>query len=217
MNSFVEETVMQRLERTAEALRANRMEAYVVKTKDEVVPLVEKLVPLGAKVSSGGSESLAECGVSELLRSGRYGFVDRTAYSDPREGYIEAYSSDAFFCSSNAVTEKGELYNVDGNSNRISMIAYGPASVIMVVGANKIVRSLDEAVLRIKTQAAPPNSKRLSCATYCRETGVCMGVDGEMTDGCGGEGRICCNYLVSGPQRQKGRIKVILVAESLGF
>lgn len=217
MNKFVEETVMQRLERVAEALRKNRMEAYIVKTKDEVVPLVKQLVPAGAKVANGGSESLNECGVMELLRGGDYNFVDRTKYDDVRQAYIEAYSSDAYFCSSNAVTEKGELYNVDGNSNRVSMIAYGPSSVIMVVGENKIVRNLSEAVTRVKEKAAPPNTKRLSCATYCRETGVCMGVDGEMTDGCAGDGRICCSYLISGPQRHKGRIKVILVAESLGF
>ena len=217
MNKFVEETVLQRLNRVAEALKKNHMEAYVLRTKEEVVPLVKTLVADGAKVANGGSESLAECGVMELLASGVYNFIDRTKYEDKRLAYAEAYTADAYFCSSNAVTEKGELYNVDGNSNRISCIAYGPESVIMVVGVNKIVRDLGEAITRVKEQAAPPNSKRLSCETYCRETGVCMGVDGDMTDGCGGEGRICCNYLISGPQRHKNRIKVILVAEPLGF
>lgn len=217
MNKFVEETIMQRLERTAKALEKNRMEAHIVATKEEVVPLVKSMLKKGDSLSCGGSESLAECGVTELMRSGDYNFIDRNKYEDKRQAYIDAYGCDVYFSSSNAVTEKGELYNVDGNSNRISCIAYGPESVIMVVGVNKIVRDLDEAITRVKEQAAPPNSKRLSCETYCRETGVCMGVDGEMTDGCGGEGRICCNYLISGPQRHKNRIKVILVAQPLGF
>lgn len=217
MNKFVEETVIQRLERVAAALEKNHMETHIVKTKEEVVPLVKSLVPSGAKVANGGSESLNECGVMDLLRSGDYEFIDRTKFEDVRKAYAEAYTSDAYFCSSNAVTENGELYNVDGNSNRVSMIAYGPSSVIMVVGYNKIVKDLSEAATRVKTQAAPPNTKRLSCATYCRETGVCMGLQGGMTDGCNSDGRICCSYLISGPQRHKNRIKVILVAESLGF
>ena len=217
MNKFVEETIMQRLERTAKALEKNRMEAHIVATKEEVVPLVKSMLKKGASLSCGGSESIAECGVMELMKSGDYNFIDRNKYEDKRQAYIDAYGCDVYFSSSNAVTENGELYNVDGNSNRISCIAYGPESVIMVVGVNKIVRDLGEAITRVKEQAAPPNSKRLSCETYCRETGVCMGVDGDMTDGCGGEGRICCNYLISGPQRNKNRIKVILVAEPLGF
>ncbi len=217
MNKFVEETVMQRLERTAKALERNRMETHIVKTKEEVVPLVRSMLKAGASLSCGGSETLAECGVAELMRSPEYNFIDRSRYEDKRRAYIDAYGCDVYLTSSNAVTENGELYNVDGNSNRISCIAYGPESVIMIVGCNKIVRNLDEAIVRVKEQAAPPNAKRLSCETYCRETGVCMGVDGDMTDGCASEGRICCNYLISGPQRQKNRIKVILVAEPLGF
>lgn len=217
MNRFVEETIMQRLERTAKALEKNRMETHIVRTKEDIVPLVKSMLKPGASLSCGGSETLAECGVLELMKSPEYNFIDRNEYEDKRQAYIDAYGCDVYLTSSNAVTEKGELYNVDGNSNRISCIAFGPESVIMIVGCNKLVRDLDEAIVRVKEQAAPPNAKRLSCETYCAGAGVCMGVDGDMTDGCGSEGRICCNYLISGPQRHKNRIKVILVAEPLGF
>lgn len=217
MNKFAEETLMQLLERTGKALEGNNMQVFILKSKEEVVPLVKSIVPEGSSVSCGGSESLAQSGVSELLDSGIYNFIDRTKYEDKHQAYLDAYGCDAYFCSSNAVTEDGFLYNVDGNSNRVSAISYGPKSVIMVVGANKIVRSLSDAVTRVKEKAAPPNTKRLSCETPCRETGVCVGVDKNMTDGCKCGGRICCNYLISGPQRHKNRIKVILVAESLGF
>lgn len=217
MNKFVKETLTQLLEKTAKALEANNMQAFVVESKEDVVPLIKKLVKPGSTVSCGGSESLVEAGVSELLSSGMYNFIDRNKYEDKRQAYLDAYASEAYFCSSNAVTEDGFLYNVDGNSNRISAISYGPESVVMVVGANKIVRDLNAAFTRVKEKAAPPNTKRLSCQTPCNATGVCIGTDGCITDGCKGEGRICCNYLISGPQRHKNRIKVILVAESLGF
>ena len=119
--------------------------------------------------------------------------------------------------SSNAVTERGELYNVDGNSNRIAAIAFGPSRVIMVVGINKIVPDLDAAIRRVKTIAAPKNTQRLSCKTYCEAAGKCAGLDGDLCAGCASDARICCNYLVSAKQREPGRIHVIFVGEELGY
>ncbi|MDF2988254.1 MAG: hypothetical protein K0R50_3764 [Eubacterium sp.] len=89
-----------------------------------------------------------------------------------------------------------------------------------MAGYNKIVKNLDEAVTRVKTIAAPANSTRLSCQTYCKETGECMSFGMAapgMASGCSGPGRICCNYVVSAYQRHKDRIKVILVGEELGY
>lgn len=87
----------------------------------------------------------------------------------------------------------------------------------MVVGINKIVLNLDEAVSRVKSIASPANCMRLDCMTYCHEKGKCVGIDGEMTSGCHGDSRICCNYLISAHQRIKDRITVIIVGEELGF
>ena len=204
-----------------ENLRKNRMMADFVPTKEEVVPLVRSLIPAGCVVATGGSASLIESGVMDLLRCGDYDFRDRTDTSrtpEEREAATRAgATADVYLCSSNAVTLAGELYNVDGNCNRITAIAYGPKKVILVVGINKIVPDIEAAIRRVKTVAAPLNTKRLGCNTYCHETGVCMGLDGKMTDGCSGPGRICCNYLVSAQQRHQDRIHVILVGEPLGF
>lgn len=217
MDTNVKSVVMKRLERTAQNLRKNNMEAYICETKEDAFKIAESLLKDGETIGSGGSMSVKECGIDKLLTSGRYNYLDRSTADDIEKCYREMYSADSYFCSSNAVTENGELYNVDGNSNRVSAICYGPAQVIMVVGYNKIVRNLDEAVKRVKYIAAPANTERLGCDTYCASTGVCMGADGDcMTDGCDGA-RICCNYLISAKQRHKGRIKVILVAEELGF
>ena len=215
-------SISARMERTAEALRKNNMDAYCVAAKEEVPALVASLLSEGDTVAFGGSVTLNEAGVMDLLRGGKYHVLDRYAEGLTRpqveEIFRQSFFADAYFSSSNAVTERGELYNVDGNSNRVAALCYGPKSVILVVGENKIVADLAEAEKRVKTVAAPPNTKRLNCATYCQETGVCMGAEGEFcTDGCHSPARICCTYVTMGYQRVAGRIKVILVGEELGF
>lgn len=211
MHPSAMETVWQRMERTADALRKNNMEATCVKTAQDVVPVVRSLLHPGDVVSNGGSVSLAETGVMDLLRSGEYRFLDREGLSGDELGrvYRDAFSADAYFASANAVTDAGEIFNVDGNGNRVAAIAFGPKKVILVVGCNKLVADLREAETRLETLAAPANTKRLSCATPCRETGVCAH--------CHSPARVCCTYTVQRFQRQKGRIHVILVAEPLGF
>ena len=211
MHPSAMETVWQRMERTADALRKNNMEATCVKTAQDVVPVVRSLLHPGDVVSNGGSVSLAETGVMDLLRSGEDRFLDREGLSGDELGrvYRDAFSADAYFASANAVTDAGEIFNVDGNGNRVAAIAFGPKKVILVVGCNKLVADLHEAETRLETLAAPANTKRLSCATPCRETGVCAH--------CHSPARVCCTYTVQRFQRQKGRIHVILVAEPLGF
>ena len=211
----------QTVQKVLEALRKNYMLAEYVENKDAVVPLVKSLLTEGCTVATGGSRTLDETGVTDLLRSGAYTYFDRNnpALSPEEKAAMTAKgaTADVYLCSSNAITEQGELYNVDGFSNRVSAIANGPKKVIMVVGVNKIVPNLDAAIRRVKTIAAPLNTKRLNCDTYCLKTGVCMGLDGSMTDGCHSPARICCSYLVSAQQRIQNRIHVILVGESLGF
>lgn len=209
------------IRRVMENLQKNRIAVEYLEKKEDVLPRIRELIPAGSTVASGGSHTLNETGVIDLLKSGDYIYLDRMApdlsLEQRQEMAIKGNTADVYLCSSNAITEAGELYNVDGNCNRIAAIAFGPKSVIMVVGVNKIVPDLDAAVRRVKTIAAPLNTKRLNCDTYCRNAGVCMGVDGAMTDGCHSPARICCNYLISAQQRVPDRIRVILVGESLGF
>lgn len=210
-----------KIQQVLDALKKNNMDAYFVENREQALSLVQELLPAGATVSVGGSVTLAEIGAMELLRSGSYNFLDRAAQGITPEGvrrvYEQTFAADCFLGSANAITEQGELYNVDGNANRISAMAFGPKSVIVVAGVNKIVPDLQAAVRRVKTVCAPANTKRLSCNTYCREKGHCVAVDGGMTDGCNSPQRICCTYQVLAHQRQPGRIKVILVNEHLGY
>lgn len=210
------------IEKTIKNLEKNGFKPYFVETKDEVVPLIETLINKGESVSNGGSETLKECNVFDLIKNGDYDFIDRTVLEgdELRQSYLRAFGCDTYFCSSNAVTENGELYNVDGNSNRVACIVYGPKQVIMVVGVNKIVKDINEAITRVKECCAPLNTKRLNCKTPCAVTGKCISLNSEnplICDGCGSEQRICCNYVVSAKQRHKDRIKIIIVNENLGY
>ena len=211
------------IETTMENLERNNIKPFYVEKREEVVPLIKTLLKNGESISCGGSVTLHECEVdTKILKSGDYDFIDRSGLQgeELREAYGKAFMCDTFFTSSNAVTERGELYNVDGNSNRVACIVYGPRQVIMVVGKNKIVPNINAAVERVKKSAAPPNTARLSCDTPCAKLGECVSLSNEnafICDGCHGESRICCNYVISAQQRHKDRIKVIIVNENLGY
>lgn len=214
--------IEKRINKTGENLRKNNMEFYYAETKEDVCHIVESLIKEGDVITNGGTVTMKECGLSELLNSPKYKYLDRSKMTpeEVSELYIKAFSADVYISSSNAITEDGVLYNVDGNSNRIAAIAFGPKSVIIIAGYNKIVKDLNEAEIRVKREAAPPNCVRLDCATYCKEKGECVSLnnaDRQIYDGCGGDARICCNYLISAHQRHKGRIKVIIVGEELGY
>lgn len=202
-----------KVKRTIENLKKNNMQGIYIERKEELFGLLDSLLSEGNTINVGGSMTLFETGVIDYLRSGKYDFQDRYAPGLTPEGvrevFIKAFSADAYICSTNALTEDGELYNVDGNSNRVAAMVYGPKSVIVIVGYNKLVKDLDEAKKRVESISAPANATRLNCKTPCTFTGEC--------GHCKSEGRICCNYVVMAYQRHKDRIKVIIVGESLGY
>lgn len=222
MDNNLKEIIKKRIERTSENLVKNNMEAYYAETKEEVPAIVEKLLNEGDIIANGGTMTMKECGVTELLKSGKYKYLDRETVdpSEIKHLYRASFSADTYITSANAITEDGCLYNVDGTSNRIACIAYGPDKVIVIAGYNKIVSNLDDAVKRVKCESVPANCIRLGINSYCSNVGKCMSEKNQsscMTSGCEGENRICCNYLISAYQREKGRIKVIIVGESLGY
>ena len=214
---------MMNIEKTLNALRANRMDAYYVETAEEAKALALSLIPEGSCCASGGSVTLAETGIIDALKNGNYTYIDRMipdlTPEQREEAMRAAFSADVYLASANAITEDGELYNVDGNSNRVAALLYGAKSVVIVAGINKLVKDLDEAVLRVKTVAAPKNAKRLSCDTPCAKLGHCISLErnGGMTDGCKTPARICATFTVMAYQRHVCRIKVIIVGEALGY
>lgn len=199
--------------RTINSLEKNNMNGYIVNSKEELIDKIISLTNEGDKVSCGGSMSLVETGVMDHLRSGRYDFLDREkeglSSNDIDRIYRESFFADTYFSSSNAITEDGELYNVDGNGNRVAALLFGPKKVIIVAGANKIVKNLDEAIKRNREIAAPANAKRLNKSTPCTKVGYCMD--------CKSPEKICREYTVIKSQRDNNRIHVIFLNDNIGY
>lgn len=213
MDQHLKNVMDKHIQKAMENLIKNNMLAMYVDSKKEVPEKIAELIKPGETVSCGGSMSLFETGVIDYLRSGRYKFLDRYAEGLTREQmediYRQSFFADSYVTGTNAITLDGKLYNVDGNGNRVAAMIYGPKSVIVVAGINKLVTDLDEAFERVKNIAAPANAVRLSRKTPCVKTGTCMD--------CRSEDRICSSYVVLGWQKAKDRIKVILVGENLGY
>ena len=202
-----------KINRTIESLKKNNMNGYYAKSREELIDIIEGIVKSGSKVSCGGSMTLFETGVIEHLRCGRYEFLDRYKEGLTKEEVVEIYKkaffADAYFVSSNAVTENGELYNVDGNGNRVAAMLYGPDKVIVICGVNKIVKDVDEAIKRNRECAAPINAKRLNKKTPCTKVGYCMD--------CNSPERICNEYTLIKRQNNPERIHVIFLNENIGY
>lgn len=214
-----------RIETTLDALRKNNIDARFVESSAEAVELIREMLFEGALITAGGSVSLAESGVWALINGKEYNFRDRNRAGitdDEKQAvFKDAIGADFFFCSANAITERGELINVDGYANRVSALAFGPKKVIVVAGVNKIVADAKEGFLRVKKIAAPKNSVRLNKKTPCNQLGFCIALKNcdcpDITDGCQSPERLCRHYTVTGKQASYDRITVVLVNEELGY
>ena len=208
-----------KIHRTIAALEKNNMHGYFAPTSADAVRVVESILKEGETISCGGSVTLDASGVKDLMRSGKYNFLDREAVPTDAERqviYRQTFSADAFLTSSNAITENGELYNVDGGGNRVAAMLFGPSKVIVVAGYNKIVRDLDAAAAYVKSITTPANAMRLHLDTPCTHV-ACPGTDGDMCAGCRNENRICSLFSVMAYQRNKDRVHVVLIGEEIGY
>lgn len=202
-----------KINQTIENLKKNNMEGYFVPDEKALLEKIKEFIQPGDTVSVGGSMTLFETGIIDMLRNGDYDFLDRYKEGLTPENikniYRKSFSADVYCTSSNAITQNGELYNVDGTGNRVAAMLYGPDQVIVVVGINKIVKSIKEAVDRNIRFAAPANAKRLNRKTPCAELGYCMD--------CNSPQRICNDYVLIRKQAIPGRIKVLIVGKTLGY
>lgn len=211
MNQALRETTQKRIERTLAALRKNQFEAEYIETPEALLARLSELMPQeGCSCSVGGSTTLAETGVLQYLKSGNFTYYDRYAPGvDTNEIFAQALGCDFYFTSANAITENGELYNVDSRGNRLAALIWGPKNVIVVAGYNKLVTDLDAARDRVRKVAAPANAVRLKRKTPCAATGHCQD--------CSSPQRICSQYLVTGWQTMPGRIRVIIMGDEYGY
>lgn len=195
------------------ALKKRGMEGFWADDRETAARLILSLIPEGSSVAWGGSITLArDLGLYDVLRAGPYSTIDRDAAKTPQEVervFRDSLSADVYLMGCNAISMDGQLVNVDARGNRVAALAYGPRSVIVASGCNKLCPDLESAMRRAREEAAPPNAERLGYKTACRADGLCHD--------CLAEECICCQTLVTRKSRVPGRIKVVLVGEDLGF
>lgn len=198
--------------RLVENLKKRNMDAYYCATKDEALAKALELIPKGDVVSWGGSETLNQIGLIEEVKK-RNKVIDRAAAAtveEKQELMHQALLCDTYLMSSNAVSQDGQLVNIDGNGNRCAALIYGPKSIVMIVGMNKVAADLDAAMSRARNTAAPANVQHFpGIKTPCAVTGVCAN--------CMSPETICCQFVITRFSRVPGRIKVVFVGESLGL
>ena len=201
-----------KMERTKASLLKRRITAAIFTSADEVLSYLQGKMPKGAVVGVGDSLTLKDIGLYNMLEKGSYRYLNKyigMSKEEKRQLYVSNFDADFFFSGINAITEEGEIYNLDGNGSRVAPIIYGPKKVFLVAGYNKVVANEQEAIARIKSYAAPADAIRLNKNTPCAKTGKCSD--------CRSEDRIC-NYLtVIKGQFDADRIEVLLLDMNLGY
>ena len=193
-------------------LARRNIEAGYCPTAREAVEKVLEMIPQGSSVTWGGSMSIRDIGIpAALADAGKYEVYDRDKAPDraaATEIYLKAFSCDYYLSSANAITEDGVIVNIDGTGNRVAAITFGPRNVIFVIGMNKLTQNVDAALARARSLAAPVNTARFDIQTPCKLDGVCHNC---LSDDC------ICNYIHYLRHSPKGKHKVILVGESIGY
>ncbi|MDR0324104.1 MAG: lactate utilization protein [Treponema sp.] len=213
MSEFVEKRYSKLGPKVAEAFKSRSFEAYYF---DEPAAAAEKIISLIPKdhlVSWGGSMTLKGLGIQERLKKDGYNLLDRDNASTPEERFEiarQALLCDTYLSGSNAVSEDGQLVNIDGYGNRAAAVIFGPKQVIIAAGMNKVAKTLDDAIIRARTMAAPANIQRFpGLKTPCSATGSCAD--------CLSGDTICSFFVTTRFCKPAGRIKIILIGKDLGF
>ena len=193
-------------------LQSRHFDAYYCATKEEALIKALDLIPKDATVGWGGAYSAMQIGLMDALNKGPYRTIDRDkckTQEEKQQAAKDCFSADVFLTGANALSLDGQMVNIDGNGNRVGAVIYGPTSVLVIAGMNKVEENLDAAIRRARTVAAPINEQRFLGNTPCAVTGVCAD--------CKSENCICNHIVVTRHCRPIGRIKFILVGEDLGF
>lgn len=203
---------------TLEAFKRNGFRPVYAEDRKEALQIILEEIPLEATVGAGDSLTLREIGVfEELKRRGFklfWPFDEKVAKEERRNVARKALLTDVFLSGSNALTMDGKIVNVDATGNRVAGIVFGPKKAIVVVGVNKIVKNVEEALERIRNVAAPLNAKRIREERGwellpCVEAGECVD--------CNAENRICNITTIIEKKPRAIDIAIIIVKEKLGL
>ena len=193
-------------------LKSRHFDACYCENREEALKQALQWIPKDAVVGWGGAMSCEQIGLMDALRAGDYKTMDRSKAATPQEReemMRQMLLCDVFLTGANGMSVDGQMVNIDGTGNRVAAIVYGPKTVLVVAGMNKVEDTLEDAIRRARTVAAPMNNQRFQNENPCAITGVC--------GNCKNEKCICNQILVTRNCRPAGRIKFILVGEDLGM
>ena len=193
-------------------LKKRHFDAVYCDTKEDALKQALSWIPEGSTVGWGGATSAQQIGLMTTLNAGNYQTLDRDKCStaEERDQIAKAcLSADVFITGANALSMDGQMVNIDGTGNRAAAIVFGPESVVVIAGMNKVTDDLESAIVRARTVAAPTNQQRFCLNNPCTVTGTCAD--------CKSETCICNHIVITRHCRPVGRIKFILVGEELGF
>lgn len=193
-------------------LQSRHFDAYYCATKEEALNKALELIPEGSSVGWGGAMSCEQIGLMNALHAGNFHPIDRSLAKSPEEReqmMRDMLFADVFLTGANGLSLDGQMVNIDGTGNRVAAVIYGPKSVIVVAGMNKVEDKLEDAITRARTVAAPMNCQRFNLNNPCSVTGAC--------GDCKNATSICNQIVITRHCRPMGRIKFILVGEDLGM
>ena len=193
-------------------LQSRHFDAHYCATKKEALEKALSWIPQGATIGWGGATSAQQIGLMDALHRGDYRPIDRDLCKTQKErqqAMLAAMTADVFVTGANALSLDGQMVNIDGMGNRVASIIYGPKSVVVIASMNKVEDTLEKAVTRARTVAAPMNQQRFLGDTPCTKTGTCCD--------CKSESCICNQIVITRHCRPANRIRFILVGEELGF
>ena len=193
-------------------LKSRHFDACYCENVESALEKALEWIPENATIGWGGCKSVQQIGLIQALKAGAYHTYDRDAAATLEERTQiskKCLTADVFLTGANAISMDGQMVNIDGIGNRVAAIVYGPDTVLVVAGMNKVVDTLEDAITRARTIAAPVNNQRFDNQNPCKTTGSCAD--------CKCETCICNQILITRNCRPAGRIKFILIGEELGF
>ncbi|PWM30022.1 MAG: lactate utilization protein [Verrucomicrobia bacterium] len=162
-------------------------------------------------VGMGGSVTLSETGIADLLL--KRGNAHWHFRNGDRGEIRAAAEAEVYISGINAISQTGEIVNIDGVGNRVSAAIYGAnrKKVIFVCGINKITDTLEKALWRAKNVASPLNAKRLKRATpYAAKADKCYN--------CNSPERICkVTAIFTRPTGDNVQTHIVIIKKTLGF
>ena len=159
-------------------------------------------------IGFGGSVTLRELGLYEALQEKNVVVWHNKVLS--RDVRRLANSTSIYITSANAVSETGEIVNIDGTGNRVAMTAFGPKACYYVIGKNKIMRTLADALDRAKNVAAPKNAQRLKMKTPCAR-------EGDQCYNCNTPDRICRMTIIMDRAPFGMESEIVFIDQDLGL